>query len=200
LLRLLGVLRGESDRFLQAASLQKGGKCIDATMGLATDTLMAAWRVGEGGTVQALETSPLIAALTKEGLENMAWSMPPSVRGLKGESWKQLIQASRRIEILLCDHEDFLRAQKSASVDLVYFDPMFRQTRGQSAALRSFKPWTCQDALSEEAVMEACRVAKRVVLKERNGSGEFERLGFTVVAGGRYSPVAFGVNDNHNRV
>ncbi|MCL1918819.1 MAG: class I SAM-dependent methyltransferase [Peptococcaceae bacterium] len=193
LLRMLSVLRGEPDRFLQAAGLENGNTCIDATMGLAADTLMAAWRVGEAGRVTALEASPLIAALVKEGLREMAASVPSGVRGLKAEAWKHLIQAAGRIDVLLGDHLDFLRAQGDACQDLVYFDPMFRHTRGQSAALRSFKPWMCHEGLREEAVREACRVARRVVLKERTGSREFERFGFAMEPGGRHSPVAFGV-------
>ncbi|MDR2736472.1 MAG: protein-glutamate O-methyltransferase, partial [Gracilibacteraceae bacterium] len=78
------------------------------------------------------------------------------------------------------------------SLDLVYFDPMFRNTREQSASLRPLKPWICQDPLNVASVQEACRTARRVVLKERNGSPEFARLGFRVLDGGRYSSVAFG--------
>ncbi|MGP1407976.1 MAG: class I SAM-dependent methyltransferase, partial [Selenomonas sp.] len=46
------------------------------------------------------------------------------------------------------------------------------------------------------AVAEACRVAKRrVVLKENSRSLEFARLGFSKIAGGKYSPVHYGVID-----
>lgn len=193
LLRMLGVLRGEKDRFLQAVALSRGDHCIDATMGLAADTLMAAWQVGEHGRVRALEASPVIAALTKEGLKELAHAAPYQGQSWKAEAWRQLSQAAGRIDIHLCDHLDYLRRQNSASVDLVYFDPMFRHTRNQSTALRPLKAWICQAALSEEVVKEACRTARRVVMKERKGSREFARLGFAEEPGGRYSPVAFGV-------
>jgi hypothetical protein len=38
------------------------------------------------------------------------------------------------------------------------------------------------------------RVArKKVVLKERNDSGEFDRLGFTHIQGSKNNPIAYGV-------
>ena len=49
-------------------------------------------------------------------------------------------------------------------------------------------------ALTDETITEARRVARcRVVMKERRESTEFARLGFAVIAGGRYSRVAYGV-------
>jgi hypothetical protein len=193
LLRLLNVLRGGGDRFLQATALETGDTCIDGTMGTAADALMAAWRVGESGKVQALEASPLIAALTKEGLKDLTRSMPARTRGLKEEAWKQLSLAAERIEVLVCDHLEHLRTLENKSLDVVCFDPMFRRTRDQSAAFRPLKPWIADSPLSLDAVREARRTARRVVLKERAGSSEFGRLGFEPQPGGRYSPVAFGV-------
>lgn len=49
-------------------------------------------------------------------------------------------------------------------------------------------------ALTPETVAEARRVARRrVVMKERRESEEFERLGFFEVVGGKYSRVSYGV-------
>jgi len=46
------------------------------------------------------------------------------------------------------------------------------------------------------AVEQAKRIARRrVVMKEANGSGEFQRLGFSQVLGGKYSSVAYGIID-----
>ena len=59
---------------------------------------------------------------------------------------------------------------------------MFRQTVNRSSGLQPLKKLANPRPLDRESVREAVRVArKRVVLKERLMSGEFERLGFQVV-------------------
>ena len=50
------------------------------------------------------------------------------------------------------------------------------------------------DLVALEAVEEARRVARqRIVLKENSRSREFARLGFSELAGGRYSHVHYGI-------
>ncbi|MGZ4112572.1 MAG: class I SAM-dependent methyltransferase, partial [Tumebacillaceae bacterium] len=72
-----------------------------------------------------------------------------------------------------------LRAQPDRSVDVIYFDPMFRRTVQKSDAIEPLRLLGDDSPLSLEAVEEAKRVARRcIVLKERWYSQEFERLGF----------------------
>jgi hypothetical protein len=81
------------------------------------------------------------------------------------------------------------------SVDIVYFDPMFRRPVLSSSALRPLRSQAEERPLSEAAVREAVRVARRrVVLKDHRDSGEFERLGF-VRRRVSSSKVAYGVID-----
>jgi hypothetical protein len=55
------------------------------------------------------------------------------------------------------------------------------------------KIWSDSTALRAEAVSEACRVAKKkVLLKERKGSPEFNKLGFRIAPTGKYSSVNYG--------
>jgi hypothetical protein len=50
------------------------------------------------------------------------------------------------------------------------------------------------DPVDCETVELALNAAvKRVVMKERRGSAEFDRLGFKHIIGGRHAPVAYGV-------
>lgn len=195
LLRILQGLRGEQDRFLTATGIESGQTFLDATLGLGTDALVAAWKVGEKGKVIAFEHSPLIAALIKEGLHSLKHKqLPPINNPLKYQAWKELIEASQRIEVRWEDHFKGLAALPNSSVDVVYFDPMFRHTREKSSGILPLHIWSDHRPLRIESVKEAYHVTKsRIVLKERKGSQEFSRLGFQIFAGGRYSQVDYGI-------
>lgn len=195
LLRLINLLRGESDRYLTATALEPGDTLLDATLGLAGDALVGAWAVGEKGRVMGLESSCHLTLLIRYGLLALSSHPLPQVKNqIKHQAWTILAQAARQIEVIGRDHLDYLTALPSQSVDVVYFDPMFRHTRKQSASIQPLHFWANPMPLSTEAVQAACRVArKRVVLKERKGSGEFRRLGFSVLSGGNYSPVDYGI-------
>ena len=91
------------------------------------------------------------------------------------------------------DHLDYLRSLPSGSRDIVYFDPMFRDPLHDSAAIGSLRDLANGSALSAESVEEAKRVARKtVVLKEKRGSTEFARLGFTELARGN-AKTSYGV-------
>ena len=105
-----------------------------------------------------------------------------------------ILNAMRRVEVVNADCRDYLSTCAENSFDVVYFDPMFRRPIEKSSGLNPIRPLADSRPLTEEIVREACRVAKfRVVMKEHSGSTEFERLGFKVVGGGKYSSVAFGI-------
>lgn len=195
LIRLIQLGRGESDRFLSATELQQGDTFLDATLGLGTDALVAAWKVGNEGRVIAIEHSAILAALIREGLSSLAHGLLPSVKNPeKAKAWLALAEAARRIEVLWGDHKDFLANSESASVDVIYFDPMFRHTREQSSSIRPLHQLSNPQPLQKDVIFHANRVArKRVVLKERKESDEFSRLGFSVNEGGRYSQVDYGI-------
>lgn len=102
--------------------------------------------------------------------------------------------AMRRIEVVNTDAFDYLRAKPDNAFDVVYFDPMFRHPLLQSENMNPLRYAADHDPVSEEMMAEARRVARRrVVLKETSKSTEFARLGFPEIAGGRYSPVHYGV-------
>lgn len=195
LIRLIQLGRGESDRFLSATGLQRGETLLDATLGLGTDALVAAWRVGEEGRVIAIEHSAILAALIREGLSSLAQGPLPRVGNPeKAKAWFALSEAAKRIEVHWGDHQDFLAHSPSSSIDVIYFDPMFRHTREQSASIRPLHHFSNVQPLQVGVISEAYRVArKRVILKERKGSQEFSRLGFSVNEGGKYSQVDYGI-------
>lgn len=194
LIRLINLLRGETDRFLEATQIIAGDFLVDATLGLGTDALIGAWAVGETGKVLALEQSPVLSAMVQDGINHFSELISHSKNEDKQAAWAILEQASQRIKICCGDHIESLRGIPARSVDIVYFDPMFRQTVKQSNSIQPLHQWSDHSPLDHKAIYEACRIArKRVVLKERKNSSEFQRLGFKILLGGRYSPVDYGV-------
>lgn len=194
LIRMMILLSGGFDRYLEATQLKAGDSLVDATLGLGTEALIGAWAVGENGSVLGIEQSPVLAAFVQDGLNNFAEIIPDARNKNKQAAWTALERASRQIEVRWGEHLKYLKHIPSRSVDVVYFDPMFRHTCKQSDSILPLHRWSDHSPLNHEAVIEACRVARnRVVLKERKDSSEFRRLGFDILLGGRYSPVDYGV-------
>jgi len=195
LLRLINIRRGLGDRFLQALNPAEGDYFLDATMGLASDSLIAALAVGDKGKILAVESSPFIHLLVREGIDSFSRLKPPRLKSReKDVAWDELIAVSSRITTVCADHLAVLKEMPDASVDIIYFDPMFRNTLNSSDSIRPLKELSASESLETETVLEACRVArKRVVLKERNNSTEFKRLGFKIMEGGKYSSISYGI-------
>ncbi|WP_340023948.1 class I SAM-dependent methyltransferase [Paenibacillus sp. FSL K6-1096] len=162
------IIRGEADPMIEAAGMQRGDSVLDCTAGLGGDALLFAVAGGEHSRVTALESSLPLYALLLEGMATY----------VSGQT--KVNEALRRIDVQHGDHLDYLRAQPDNSVDIVYFDPMFRVPLTGSAAISPLRQFANPAALSAASVAEACRVARKtVLLKEKALSGEFARLGFT---------------------
>ncbi|ASA22005.1 class I SAM-dependent methyltransferase [Paenibacillus donghaensis] len=161
------VLRGDTDPMLEAAGMLPGDSVLDCTAGLGTDSLLFAVYGGEESHVTALESSLPLYVLLLEGMSHY----------ISGQ--EKVNTALRRIEVVHSSHLDYLRAQPDQSVDIVYFDPMFRVPLNASAAISPLRHFANGDALSPDSVAEALRVARKcVLLKEKALSSEFARLGF----------------------
>lgn len=183
-LRIKEIQAGKNDQMIKAMGLQSGDSVLDCTLGLASDALVASYFVGSQGAVVGLEDSFAVAEIVRRGLQTYT--------GEKAE----MIAAMRRIQVVQTNHLCYLRDLPDCSFDVVYFDPMFRIPREKSSSLAPLRPLANHNPLTEEAIEEAIRVAKRrVVIKENRASQEFNRLGFHNIQGGKYSPVAYGVID-----
>jgi 16S rRNA (guanine1516-N2)-methyltransferase len=169
-IRLKRLGKGEPDPMLEAARVQPGDNVLDCTAGLGSDSIVFAYGVGPEGTVTALESEPVIAYLVSEGLATYDTGDAVSNTAL------------RRIRLLHADHLAYLRQQPDRSVDVVYFDPMFRKAIDDSSSMSPLRQLANDNPLSPESICEAKRVARKtVVLKEQKQSEEFKRLGFTSV-------------------
>ncbi|MDI3327281.1 MAG: class I SAM-dependent methyltransferase [Alicyclobacillaceae bacterium] len=180
--RLRQILQGGRDPLLEAAGVRPGDRVIDGTFGLGADAVILSYAAGPTGRVIGIESRPAVAYLVREGLSRYVYPTLP-----------ELEEAMRRIDVVCADHLEYLRSLPDRSVDLVYFDPMFRKTVQQARSMDALRELGDPRPLSPEAVAEARRVARRrVVMKERRESEEFFRLGFTPLRKGS-GRIQFGV-------
>lgn len=128
-------------------------RVVDATAGLGAD---AARLAALGFEVTAIERSPVVAALLRDGLERA--QRDPVLARLLGD----------RLTVLTGDARERLPAMRPPP-DAVYLDPMFPPRRKASAATRKELAWlrelvgTDPDAHELLAIARAC--SPRVVVK-----------------------------------
>lgn len=180
--RIKRLLRGDNDIMIQACQIKPGDSFLDCTLGLAADAIVASYAAGENGRVVGVESEPLIAFLVEMGLKHV-------------EEFPELDRAARQIEVLQGHHLDILASLPDRSFDVVYFDPMFRQGIKESTSLQLLRNYANAAPLLPAVIDQAIRVAKkRVVLKERKISAEWERLGFRMMKRENMG-IAYGILD-----
>lgn len=183
-LRIKEINNGKTDQMISAMSLKEGYTVLDCTMGLGTDAIVASYVTGAASGVTALESSPVICELVKRGLQSYE------------DEDSQITQAMRRVKVINTKYKEYLASLKPGSCDIIYFDPMFRSPRRRSPGINAARMLADHDPVDSETIDLALKAAaRRVVLKERRDSAEFERLGFNRIVGGKYSPVAYGVKE-----
>ncbi|WP_411342664.1 class I SAM-dependent methyltransferase [Paenibacillus sp. WLX1005] len=175
------LLKGEEDVMIATSRLTPGDSVLDCTAGLGSDSLVFSLATGSSGTVTALEYSKPLAALLTEGLRTYESGLPP------------VDEALRRIRVIPQDHTSYLSSLPDKSVDIVYFDPMFREALHESAAIAPLRGFANNDALDQQCIEHAIRVARKtVMLKEKWDSPEYERLGFERIRR-KKSKIEYGV-------
>lgn len=180
-IRMKRLQQGETDTLAMVAEVKAGDVVLDCTAGMASDAIVLSHCVGEEGKVMAIESELIPYVLVREGLKQYKSPL------------ESLNKAMRRIEMKHGDHLTFLQQQPDKSVDIVYFDPMFRRPLTQSNAINPLRTIANEQPLQRAAIEEARRIArKKIVLKEHRKSDEFERLGFTKLTGTQ-SKIAYGV-------
>ncbi len=171
------------DPLIKACGLKEDDHFLDCTLGLGADAIVASYFTPRG-QVDGIESSLAVSHIVKWGMQLYKSNMP----------WLQ--EAIGRIRVINQDHNNYLPALDDNAYDIVYFDPMFRNPLLKSQAISPLREAANPDPLSEEAVSQACRVARRrVVIKERKGSSEFARLHCQRVSGSSNNNVAYGIID-----
>ncbi len=181
--RIHNLKAGRGDPMVEAMQLSGGDSVLDCTLGRGCDAIVASWVVGAAGKVEGVERIPILVALTTHGLAN--YEIQPA----------DVAAAMRRIEVHQADYHNTLADADSASLDIVYFDPIFDQPLASSPAMEPLRALADQHSVDATALHEAQRVARRaVVIKQRRGSDYWEQWPFlfNIVAGGG-SRVEYGV-------
>ncbi|MDD4802711.1 MAG: class I SAM-dependent methyltransferase [Syntrophomonas sp.] len=170
-----------ADLLIEACQLQPEDSFLDCTLGMGADAIVAAY-FSETGKITGLEYDNEIARVMKWGMKLYQGRMP----------W--LDQAIKRVEVINCDHTEYLVRQPDKSYDIVYFDPMFTSPIKHSQPISPLRKLANHDSVNTETIQEACRVArKRVVMKTLLAGGELERLGFEKAIGSKHNPIAYGI-------
>lgn len=165
--RLKRLSRGERDPFVEVCQLQLGDSFLDCTLGYASDSLVAAFAVGEKGIVKGCEANPILAFILKEAFHGARTDH------LEFES------LMKQIEVISKNAISYLKQLDADSIDVIYMDPMFETSIKESVNISPLHSLGVQDVLTEEWINEAKRVAKkRVVLKAHFNSPWFEQFGF----------------------
>lgn len=181
MIRIKRLMSGEPDSLIAVSEAVAGDVVLDCTAGFGSDALVFSYAVGSAGQVIALEVSPVLHGIVREGL------------ALYESGVQEVDAAMRAIQTVNADYESYLRTMADNSVDIVYFDPMFERPVETSTALAPIRSQAHKEPLDLDSVREAVRVARKaVVLKDHRDSGQFARLGFSL-ARKSYSSVAYGV-------
>lgn len=182
--RLHNISAGRSDPMVEAMRLRRGDSVLDCTLGRASDAIVASAVVGPTGRIVGVEIVPVIAELTRHGLQTY-------------ESGRADVDAAmRRIEVHCADHRSHLRESDADSFDVVYFDPVFTTPVLESDAMAPLRALADKSSVSRQTLAEALRVARRrVVIKNVAGSPLWKDLGITNIVRGSGSRVEYGVVD-----
>ncbi|MEO4054692.1 class I SAM-dependent methyltransferase [Solibacillus sp. CAU 1738] len=165
--RLKRVARGEVDPMLEACQLEAGNSFLDCTLGIGSDSILAAFAVGEMGHVVGIELNENIAFIVARGMQTYDTTDLP------------LTSCMRQIEVVHADAVTYLQQQGDNSFDVVYMDPMFEEVIEESNNFEALRLAGEHTSLTDEWVNEALRVAKkRVVYKGHYKSAAFENFGF----------------------
>lgn len=161
--RIVRRARGEVDRMIRVGGIREGDTVVDATLGMAADAMVLSAAVGRTGRVIGLEHSVYVAQML-QAVQHF------------GSPYPEAAQYLAQVDIIQANHCAWLAKQADDSVDVVYFDPMFRSPNEESAALSPLRLFADREQLQEEAIAQAKRVARRAVMvKERPSSGVFAK-------------------------
>jgi hypothetical protein len=166
-LRINRLQRVEVDPLVRLSQLKPGERFLDCTLGIGSDTLVAAYAVGKSGEVWAIESDLALSTIVGRAILNGA-KLPSSV-----------FQRLAQIKIINGNYNDVLATLSADSADVVYFDPMFKLPIAESCSFEPLRFFANYTPLTEQAISEARRVAKRmIILKAEKGSALFTKFGF----------------------
>lgn len=167
--RIKRLMKGEHDPFIEATHLHAGSSLLDCTLGLASDSIVASFVIGQAGLVKGIEGNRYLSYIVQTGLQT--WEA----------SNLEINQAMARIQVVNAMSLEFLKSLPDNSYDCVYFDPMFEEHILESDGIQALSTFAVYEEMTRELIDEALRVAKgRIVLKDHFRSSRFEKFNFHV--------------------
>lgn len=146
---------GKNSLIGKALGVARGNrKIVDANMGMAGDTWMF---LCMGLTVTAIERSPVVYALVKDGIE----------RAVKNEKFKTWL--GDRLNLVFADSYEYL-SDFNDEADVIFFDFMFDETRSAlpKKSMQLFHKLQLQDDREIEIVKIAMNLpVSRVIVKRQ---------------------------------
>lgn len=178
--RIKQLKDGKIEMLTNIMELQPGAQILDCTMGMANDAVVLSFATGANGVVTALESSPLIYAVTSYGLQHWPTNSQP------------MKQAMARIHPICCDYRTYLQNLAPDCYDFLYFDPMFERPVLQAAGIAPLRHGANYAPLTQDILMLAKRIARQKVVV-RHRAGTLRSLQFDSIMGGKYSSLAYGI-------
>jgi hypothetical protein len=167
--RVKRLLKGERDPFLEASGIGEGMSLLDCTLGLGSDSIVASFAAGASGKVIGVEGNPFLAYIVAGGLTSWNSGLP------------SMDEAMRRVSVVQGEALAVMERMEGASIDCVYFDPMFEESILESDGIRGLTNFALNETLTKEMMEQALRIArKRIILKDHFRSSRFENFGFKV--------------------
>jgi hypothetical protein len=181
-LRIQHIRQGTTDHFIEALGAREPVRFLDCTCGFGADTLVASFALPAGSVVQALEISPLVAAVTGWGFSHFV------------HDHADVTAALRRISLTCGDYGTYLDTTGESSYDILYFDPMFHRPVETSSQFYPVRAIMDHDPLTPQRIEQAlCKARQRVVIKGRDFRTLTKDFPDVTLYGGTYSRIGYAV-------
>ena len=180
-LRLLEIDRGHTDHLLRAIGYETATSVLDCTAGLGSDSAIISYGCPQLTRHTAIEGHPILGYITNYGFRHFQHKNPSVTESL------------RRIQLVICNYQDFLNQIEPNRYDVIYLDPMFENPVYESPQFQQWRGHLLESKVTPEIVELALEKSKRLVIKERKGSRLFKDIPPIEMVGGKYSSISYGI-------
>ena len=180
-LRLLEIDRGRTDHLLRAIGYETVTSILDCTAGLGSDSAVISYGCPQLTHHTAIEGHPILGYITNYGFRHFQHKNP------------SVTEALRRIQLVICNYQEYLQQIDPNRYDVIYLDPMFENPVYESPQFLQWRGHLLESKITPEIVELALEKSKRLVIKERKGSRLFKDIPPIEIVGGKYSSIAYGI-------
>ena len=180
-LRLLEIDRGNIDHLLRAVGYESVTSVLDCTAGLGSDSAVISYGCPQLTRHTAIEGHPILGYITNYGFRHFQ------------HKESKATEALRRIQLVICNYQDYLEQLEHNTYDVIYIDPMFENPVYESPQFLQWRGHLLESKITPEIVDLALEKSKRLVIKERKGSRLFKDIPPIEMVGGKYSSIAYGI-------